>query len=83
MSPLPINHPVVRFIRRFSEVMFSPLGAGLLILAGIVIFGCAYTVDQTEQVVITQFGKPVGEPINSLVSKRSRRATAVTDTSKK
>ena len=71
MSPLPINHPVVRFIRGFSEVMFSPLGAGLLILAGIVIFGCAYTVDQTEQVVITQFGKPVGEPINSLVDDAS------------
>jgi len=65
MSPLPINHPLVLFLRRFSEVVLSPLGAGLLILAGIVIFGCAYTVDQTEQVVITQFGRPVGEPINS------------------
>jgi membrane protease subunit HflC len=65
MSPLPINHPLLQFLRRFSEVVLSPLGAGLLVLAGIVIFGCAYTVDQTEQVVITQFGRPVGEPINS------------------
>ncbi len=66
MSSLPINHPVLQFLRRLSDVVLSPLGAGLLILAGIVIFGCAYTVDQTEQVVITQFGRPVGEPINSV-----------------
>src|SRR5438270_3926682 len=26
------------------------------------ILGCFYTVNQTEQVIITQFGKPVGEP---------------------
>ena len=26
-------------------------------------FSAAYTVDETEQVIITQFGKPVGEPI--------------------
>ena len=65
MSPLPINHPLVNLVRRVSEMLFSPLGAAFLIVAGIVIFGCAYTVDQTEQVVITQFGRPVGEPINS------------------
>ncbi len=65
MSRLPINHPVLAFLRRFSEIVFSPVGAALLILVAIVIFGCAYTVDQTEQVVITQFGRPVGEPINS------------------
>ena len=65
MSPLPINNPLVNLVRRVSEMLFSPLGAAFLIVAGIVIFGCAYTVDQTEQVVITQFGRPVGEPINS------------------
>ena len=27
------------------------------------LFGCFYAVYQTEQVIITQFGKPVGEPI--------------------
>ena len=37
-----------------------------ILLAGlIVISGSIYTVDQTEQVFITEFGKPVGEPINS------------------
>ena len=65
MSSLPINHPLVTFLRRLSELLFSPFGLALLVLAGIVVFGCAYTVDQTEQVVITQFGRPVGEPINS------------------
>jgi modulator of FtsH protease HflC len=65
MSPLPINHPLLALLRRLSELMFSPFGLALLILAGIVVFGCAYTVDQTEQVVITQFGRPVGQPINS------------------
>lgn len=65
MSPLPINHPLLRFMRRLSDVLISPLGAAGIVLAGIVIFGCAYTVDQTEQVVITQFGRPIGEPINS------------------
>src|SRR5437763_1149259 len=28
-----------------------------------ILFGCFFTVNQTEQVIITQFGKPVGEPI--------------------
>jgi membrane protease subunit HflC len=65
VSPLPINHPLLAFLRRLSELLFSPFGLVLLALAGIVVFGCAYTVDQTEQVVITQFGRPVGQPINS------------------
>jgi membrane protease subunit HflC len=65
MSPLPINHPLLRFTRRLSDLLISPLGAAIVILAGIVLFGSAYTVDQTEQVVITQFGRPVGEAINS------------------
>ena len=38
----------------------------LALLAGVVIISSsAYTVDQTEQVFITEFGKPVGKPINS------------------
>ncbi len=32
-------------------------------LLGVVILNSAYVVDQTEQAVITQFGKPVGGPI--------------------
>src|SRR4051794_20037406 len=31
-------------------------------LAFRLVLGCFYTVHQTEQVIITQFGKPVGEP---------------------
>ncbi|HCR29950.1 MAG TPA: protease modulator HflC [Opitutae bacterium] len=38
--------------------------AVLLILAGIVVlFASAYTVHETKQAIITQFGKPVGDPI--------------------
>ena len=38
----------------------------LIIIAsvlGILVLNSAYIVDQTEQVVITQFGEPMGEPI--------------------
>jgi membrane protease subunit HflC len=66
MSPLPINHPVLQFIRRLGDWIVSPLGALVLVAAAVAVFGCAYTVDQTEQVVITQFGRPVGEPINAV-----------------
>lgn len=45
-------------------------GSGLIILLAIVAFvaviilsNSAYTVDQAEQVVVLQFGKPVGEPV--------------------
>ena len=65
MSPLPINHPLLQFARRVGDFLVSPAGVVAAVAAAIVIFGCAYTVDQTEQVVITQFGSPVGQPINS------------------
>jgi membrane protease subunit HflC len=65
MSPLPINHPVLQFLRRLADWVVSPLGIFVAGLAAIAIFGCAYTVDQTEQVVLTQFGRPVGDPINA------------------
>ena len=65
MSPLPINHPVLQFLRRLADWVASPLGIFVAGLAAIAIFGCAYTVDQTEQVVLTQFGRPVGDPINA------------------
>ncbi len=40
------------------------LPLGILILLLVVLAGRAYyTVDETEQVVITQFGAPVGETI--------------------
>ena len=68
MSPMPINHPVLVFARRAGDFLFSPAGLAGIVLLAIVIFGCAYTVDQTEQVVITQFGRPVGNPINAVDS---------------
>ena len=43
-------------------------GKGLiiaLVIIGIAAFSAAYVVDETEQVVITQFGKPIGEPKRS------------------
>jgi membrane protease subunit HflC len=69
MSPLPINHPVLVALRRTADWVVSPLGGFLAVLAAIGIFGCAYTVDQTEQVVLTQFGRPIGEPINATTSR--------------
>ncbi len=35
----------------------------VILLAVIVLSSAFYTIDETQQVVITQFGKPVGEPI--------------------
>ena len=38
----------------------------LLIVLAVIAIGlyfCVYTVDETEQVVVTQFGKPIGDPI--------------------
>jgi membrane protease subunit HflC len=35
----------------------------LVILAIFVVYNAAYTIHETEQVLITQFGKPVGDPI--------------------
>jgi membrane protease subunit HflC len=40
----------------------SLIGFGLAVL-GLVFMLSAFTVDQTEQAIITQFGRPVGDPI--------------------
>ena len=37
----------------------------LAVVAGFLLFASAYVVDETEQVVITQFGKVVGTPVTS------------------
>jgi len=37
----------------------------LLSLCGILLLLSTFTVDQTEQVIITQFGSPVGDPVTS------------------
>ena len=34
-------------------------------LALVIVFSSAYIVDETEQVIITQFGMPVGEPVKT------------------
>ena len=65
MSPLPINHPLLQVARRISDWAFSPLGVLALLAVGGFLLGGAYTVDQTEQVIITQFGRPVGAAINA------------------
>jgi membrane protease subunit HflC len=39
---------------------------GILVFVVIIILSsAAYTVNETKQVIITQFGKPVGDPINT------------------
>ncbi|MFM8735314.1 MAG: protease modulator HflC [Pirellulales bacterium] len=65
MSQLPINHPLLQWPRRVADWLISPLGAIVAVALAVLVFGCAYTVDQTEQVIVTQFGRPVGEAINS------------------
>ena len=65
MTPLPINHPLVTWFRRFADFVVSPAGGLAAAILAVAIFGCAYTVDQTEQVVLTQFGRPIGRPINA------------------
>jgi membrane protease subunit HflC len=36
---------------------------GLVVAAVVVLFNTVYIVDETEQVVVTQFGQPMGDPI--------------------
>jgi len=48
-------------MRRFT--VFSLLS--IFAVAGFVALNSLYTVDEVEQVIITQFGKPVGEPVTS------------------
>ena len=44
---------------KFIPILLLLLGGAILIASS------AYTVDETEQVFITEFGKPVGAPINA------------------
>lgn len=49
-----------------NSIVKNSIGAVILIsvvAAVALLTGAAYTVDQAEQVVILQFGKPVGEPV--------------------
>ncbi len=49
--------------------MKSIIAAIIAVAALIVLSGTLYTVGEQEQVIITQFGKPVGGPINSDLAK--------------
>ena len=42
------------------KLQFLPIP---IFLAVIVFYLCSYVVQETDQVIITQFGKPVGEPV--------------------
>ena len=46
-------------MRQFTAPLVI-LGAAVI---GVLLFSTLYTVAETEQVIITQFGKPIGEPI--------------------
>ncbi len=48
---------MMNFIRGFGVI--------LLVALAVVAYNAFYTVDETEQVIITQFGKPVGDPIRA------------------
>lgn len=41
----------------------TALGTGLIIAVVVLLTGAFYTVDETQQVIITQFGQPIGQPI--------------------
>ncbi|HOB98301.1 MAG TPA: SPFH domain-containing protein, partial [Verrucomicrobiota bacterium] len=45
-------------------VPFIPIVV-LVVLAFILLLTAAYTVSETEQVIITQFGKPVGQAVTN------------------
>ena len=47
-----------------NSKVFSILLLVVIFFALLAISGAFYTVSETEQVIITQFGKPVGEPIS-------------------
>ena len=45
--------------------MRSPLLLIIAIVVAVVLFSSVYTVSETEQVIITQFGKPIGGVITT------------------
>ncbi|MFM7520630.1 MAG: protease modulator HflC [Planctomycetota bacterium] len=65
MSPLPRDRTPLAIARWLFDWIASPAGAVTLVGVCLALAATAYTVDQTEQVVITQFGRPVGQPINA------------------
>lgn len=49
---------------RATSAVLIPLGV-VILLAGAVLFASAYTLDETEQAVVLQFGQPVGQPVTA------------------
>ena len=47
-----------------KQASLAVVGLVLLVLI-LVISGAFYIVDETQQVIITQFGKPVGDPVTT------------------
>ncbi|OGW75275.1 MAG: HflC protein [Omnitrophica bacterium RBG_13_46_9] len=43
--------------------ILSLVVAGVIIISALIITGAVYTINETEQVVVTQFGEPMGKPI--------------------
>ena len=41
---------------------FKGIGIAILVIVALVAYTAAYTIDETEQVVITQFGRIIGDP---------------------
>lgn len=58
-----MNHRAIRELPRGAAKLIT--AAVLLILAGIVVVASTYTVDEAEQVILVQFGAPVGDPVTS------------------
>ena len=46
-----------------NKTIISGVVLGVLVL--VVIMGAMFVVDETEQVIILRFGKPIGEPITT------------------
>jgi len=51
-------------LKPLQKVM-SAAGLGLLIALAIVVAASVYTLDEAEQAVVLQFGKPVGDPVTT------------------
>ena len=47
------------------KAMISAVTVATIIIALLLISGVVYTIDETQQVVITQFGEPIGDPITA------------------
>ncbi len=48
-----------------SRVVLRVVAAAIAVLALLVASGSFYTLQETEQAIITEFGKPVGEPVTN------------------